>query len=67
MARSTRAYALMVNFSGSDYLGSNELFTLNPVDLCDPVTFAIDSETFLQWPDTPGFDLPIWRQSRQGL
>ena len=67
MARSTRAYALMVNFSGSDYLGSNGLFTLSPVDLCAAVTFDVDSETFLQWPDTPGFDLSIWGQSRQGL
>ena len=66
MAKSTRAYTLVANFNGSDHLGRNGLLTLNPVDLCVPVAFDIDSETFLQWPDTPGFDLSIWQQSRQG-
>lgn len=108
MAKSTQAYTLVANFSGSDYLGSSGLFTLNPVDAHDPpvtapkdaeialavkfttqaepdwwisqqklvtgrrvdlsapLTFAMDSEAFLQWRDTPGFDLSIWQQFRQG-
>jgi hypothetical protein len=32
MAKSTRAYTLVANFSGSDHLGSNALLALNLAD-----------------------------------
>ena len=48
------------------WMSQQKLVTGRRVDLCAPLTLAMDSEAFRQWRDTPGFDLSIWQQFRQG-
>lgn len=47
------------------WMSQQKLMTGRRVDLCAPLTFAMDAEAFLKWRDTPGFDLSIWQQFRQ--
>jgi predicted amidohydrolase len=61
--------ALVVEFTTQAdpdwWMNQQKLITGRRVDLCAPLTFAMDSEAFIKWRDTPGFDLSIWQQFRQ--
>ena len=70
VASTAKEEALAVNFTTlADpgwWMSQQNLITGRRVDLCAPLTFPTDSEAFKKWRSSPGFDLSIWANFRQG-